>query len=103
MVKGTVSLQAGIRGIHGVTIGPTHISAVQLVPLTPTPGVLSVECGELVITGEAIRCCIGIPAARLRADLEQESYGGEAYFGLTDRPASRQVRLKSSCTFITLC
>ena len=40
------------------------------------------ECGELVITGEAIRCCIGIPAARLRADLEQESYGGEAYFGL---------------------
>ena len=68
--------------IHSVAIGPTQIAEVQLAPLTPTPGVLSVECGEVVITSDASKCCIGIPALRLRADLEQSSHRGESYFGL---------------------
>ena len=57
---------------HSVAIGPTQVTEVQPSPLA-TPGVLSAECGEFVITGEAVRCCLGIPAARLRAELASQA------------------------------
>jgi hypothetical protein len=67
---------------HSIAIGPALVFEDRLSLLACTPGVLSAECGEFIITGEAVKFSIGIPAAQLRAELEQADPGGKLYFGL---------------------
>lgn len=71
-----------ISFFHGLDIESSEITGFQLSRADPQPGVLVVSTGNLVITGYASRLVVGIPAASVKAELEQASPPGEEYFGL---------------------
>jgi len=96
-------LRAYAELIHGVTIGPTHISAVQLVPLTPTQEFCQWSAGSWSSLVKQFDVASGFPLRDCVLISNRSPTVARRTLGFTDRPASRQVRLKSSCTFITLC
>lgn len=71
-----------ISFFHGIAIEDSVSTSTQFSPLDPRPGVLQVAVGNYVITGAAAKMVVGIPAARLKTELEQASLPGEQNFGL---------------------
>jgi hypothetical protein len=71
-----------IAFFHNLAIEDGQSTGAQFFPLNPEPGVLAVAPGEFLIIGEAVKLVIGIPAARLKTELEQASPPGEQNFGL---------------------
>jgi hypothetical protein len=71
-----------ISFFHRIAIEDSHNTSAQFSPLNPEPFVLAAAPGELLIVGEAVKLVIGIPAARLKTELEHSSPPGEQYFGL---------------------
>lgn len=72
-----------ISFFHSIAIENDQSTDAQFVPLNPEPNVhLFAATGFHVITGFAAKCVVGIPAARLKTELEQVSPAGEQNFGL---------------------
>ncbi len=71
-----------ISFFHNIAIEDGQITGAQFFPLNPEPGVLAAALGEYLMIGEALECVIGIPAARLKTELEQATPPGEQNFGL---------------------
>lgn len=67
---------------HGIAIENAQITDAQFSPLDPQPGVLVAATGNYAITGYPVSLVVGIPAARLKTELEQASPPGEQDFGL---------------------
>lgn len=79
-------------GFHfGVVIDNARMTSTQFSPLTPTPGVLSVAAGELVITGESVQMLLGTTADNVKSVLERAAPPGEINYGLF-----RSARLATS-------
>lgn len=72
-----------ISFFHRIAIENGQSTDAQFSPLDPQPGVHLVAApGKLVITGYPTMLVVGIPAARLKTELEQASPPGERNFGL---------------------
>lgn len=67
---------------HGIAIEKARISDDQFSPLMSQPGVLATAIGEYVYIGDKVSLTIGIPATKLKNELEQASPAGERHFGL---------------------
>jgi hypothetical protein len=73
-----------ITFFHDITIENARIISDQFSPLTAQPDVVGVSSSAKLYAGIAnkVQFTIGIPAERLKADLEQTSPPGESNFGL---------------------
>jgi hypothetical protein len=80
--KVTTAVLNRIGFFHSIAVENGQITSAQFSPLDPQPGVLVVAAGEYVITGYAAKLVVGVPAARIKTELEQASPPGERNFGL---------------------
>jgi hypothetical protein len=71
-----------ISFFHTVSIEVDKRVSATFSLVNPPPGnVLSLDAGELVLTGESVRLILGLPAPSLKAELERASPPGEQRFG----------------------
>jgi len=73
-----------ITFFHGLIIENARITGDQFSPLTAQPHVCEVSSSASLLAWAAaqVRCVVGLPAERLKAELEQTSPPGESNFGL---------------------
>jgi len=63
-------------------IDNARMTSTQFSPVAPTPGVLSVAAGELLIVGESVRMVLGTTADNVKSILEQATPPAEINYGL---------------------
>lgn len=72
-----------ISFIHGAAIETHEIKNSVLAPVDLQPGALvQLHSGDLLIFGQQGTLIVGIPAANLKAEMEQAALSGEKFFGM---------------------
>ena len=79
-------------GFHfGIVIDNARMTITQFSPVTPTPGVLTIGVGDVLILGESLMTVLGTTADNVKSILEQATPPGEINYGLF-----RSARLATS-------